>query len=176
MNLDRRAFLRALAVATGCATCLPEWADAAPGMTRAGKTSDSPVGFVDIFPTLCDLAGLAVPDELQGMSLRPILDDPTESVKHAQLSQYPRHHGGARHMGYSLRSRRYRATFWFPLDKVDDPDAVHLAEHIDLYDDQTDPNETRNLADDADHADRIVLFRTLLEEQLKLARSKLPAA
>jgi hypothetical protein len=71
---------------------------------HAGRTS-SFVEFVDIFPTLSDLAGIAVPPTCppnsthvalctEGVSLRPIFADPAMQVKRAAFSQIPHHGGG----------------------------------------------------------------------------------
>src|SRR5690606_7545354 len=43
---------------------------------RKGNKTSSVVELLDIYPTLCDLAGLSGPDDLEGKSLVPILNDP----------------------------------------------------------------------------------------------------
>jgi choline-sulfatase len=45
-----------------------------PGRIPAGKVIDTPVSNVDIFPTLCDYAGLGTPEGLRGRSWRPLID------------------------------------------------------------------------------------------------------
>lgn len=80
----------------------------APGMKAAGTSSSSLVELVDLYPTLADLAGLPVADHLDGTSLSSLLDDPTQSVKDAAFSQYPR--GDL--MGYSMRTATHRLTRW----------------------------------------------------------------
>jgi iduronate 2-sulfatase len=91
---------------------------AGPHTKGKGQKSLSPVEFVDIFPTLCDLAGLAKPAQLEGASLMPILNDPTASVKKVAISQYPRNADGKPLMGYSYRSKRYRYTVWVQAHSV----------------------------------------------------------
>ena len=70
-----------------------------PGQQHVGRTR-SFVEFVDIFPTLADLAGIPVPPLCpedsskvalctEGVSLRPIFADPSHEVKRASFSQYP---------------------------------------------------------------------------------------
>jgi arylsulfatase A-like enzyme/6-phosphogluconolactonase (cycloisomerase 2 family) len=113
----------------------------APGLP-AGQKSNSLAEFVDIYPTLCDLAGLPKPSHLEGASLEPVLRDPAKMVKNAAFSQYPR----GRVMGYSIRTDRYRLTRW--IDR-DDPEKV-LA--IELYDHQTDPAENENVANNPANA------------------------
>ena len=61
-----------------------------PGMKNAGKHTDALVEFVDIYPTLAELAGLPLPGHLEGTSFRPVLDDPNRPWKTAAFSQYPR--------------------------------------------------------------------------------------
>ena len=113
----------------------------APGMPSNQATS-SLAEFVDIYPTLCDLAGLALPKHLEGTSLVPVLKDPDAQVKTAAFSQYPR----GRVMGYSIRTPRHRLTRW---TSRDNPDTV-LA--LELYDHQTDPGENTNIASDPANA------------------------
>ena len=61
---------------------------AAPGMLP-GKTN-SITEHIDIFPSICNLAGLAVPSILQGKSLKPIMQNKKAVVKDFAISQYPR--------------------------------------------------------------------------------------
>ncbi len=90
----------------------------------------------NIYPTLCDLAGLDKPKHLQGDSAAVFLDDAQAPSKPAALSQYPR----GRVMGYSLRTDRYRLTVW----KNRKQGSV---EAIELYDHQQDPAENVNVAE-----------------------------
>ncbi len=53
-----------------------------------GQISNALTEFVDIFPTLCELAGLPVPGHLQGLSAAPLLDDPGKTWKTAAFSQF----------------------------------------------------------------------------------------
>ena len=48
----------------------------APSITTPGGVCDRPVDFMGIHPTLCDLAGLPIPEHVEGTSLRPLLVDP----------------------------------------------------------------------------------------------------
>jgi len=108
----------------------------------AGKgaqgVSNALVEFVDIYPTLTELAGLPRPDQLEGVSLVPLLTAPDRPWKRAAFSQYPR----AKGMGYSMRTDRYRYTEWPEGDRV----------VRELYDHHVDPGETRNVADAPEHA------------------------
>jgi len=116
----------------------------APGIATTGK-SVSPVESVDIFPTLCELAGLPVHEQLEGVSLVPILKDADAKVKDFAMSQYPRTHKNL--MGYALRTERYRLVAWID-DSIKETGAFDPKniDAIELYDYETDPLETVNLA------------------------------
>ena len=114
--------------------------------TKQGIKNSSPVEFVDIYPTLCDLAGIDIPNFTDGTSLKPIMTGNAEKVKDFAISQYPR---GNNNMGYSLRTERYRYTAWFEIDfrngEKASPEKLIVEE---LYDYQKDELETKNLADE----------------------------
>jgi arylsulfatase A-like enzyme len=117
----------------------------APGMKNRGSHTKALVEFVDIYPTLSDLAGLPLPDHLEGISLKPLLEDPARPWKTAAFSQYPRsasRTGEGDLMGYSMRTDRYRFTVW-----VDRTDHSKIAA-LELYDHETDPQENTNIAAD----------------------------
>ena len=114
-----------------------------PGMKNAGVKTNSLVEFVDIYPTLADLAGLSLPKHLEGVSFRPVLDDPNRPWKSAAFSQYPRSAGKSgigQLMGYAMRTERYRFVVWVARDDHAKIDA------IELYDHTLDPQENTNIA------------------------------
>jgi iduronate 2-sulfatase len=108
---------------------------AAPGVKSAGAACDALVEFVDVYPTVCELAGVTTPPGLEGASFKRLLDDPRQPFKAAAFSQYPR---GKDLMGRSMRTDRYRYTEW--QDKSGKPTAREL------YDHQVDPQENANVA------------------------------
>jgi arylsulfatase A-like enzyme len=55
---------------------------AGPGVA-AGHTEDEPVAYVDVLPTICDLAGVPVPEDLPGMKLRPALEE--QPIEHGPV-------------------------------------------------------------------------------------------
>jgi iduronate 2-sulfatase len=59
-----------------------------PGLQRAGEASDALVESIDLFPTLCELATIPVPDFCHGTSLVPVLKDPNATVKAAAISYF----------------------------------------------------------------------------------------
>ena len=141
-----------------------------PGQKHAAAKTDALVEFVDIYPTLCDAVGLSKPDGLEGISLLPLLDDPKRPWKTAAFSQYPRGGGGGggeKVMGYTIRTDRFRYTEW---QARNDPKQVLARE---LYDHETDPRETKNVADEADKAN---VVRDLSERLKKGWRGALPEA
>ena len=111
----------------------------APGQRHPGQPTDGLCEFVDIYPTVCDLAGLPPADHLEGVSLAPLMDDPAGEFKSAAFSQYPR----GKTMGYSMRTDRYRYTEWKTGSRV-------VASE--LYDHFEDPGENVNIAGAASQA------------------------
>ncbi|MFH1918875.1 MAG: sulfatase [Planctomycetota bacterium] len=131
-----------------------------PGMKAAGKETDALVEFVDLYPTLGELASLPVPDSLEGTSFTPLLDDPGLAWKQAAFSQYPR----GKAMGYSMRTDRYRFTRW---QDRKEPDKVH---GVELYAHQNDPEENVNLANRPEHADLVDELTVQLKAGWKAAK------
>jgi arylsulfatase A-like enzyme len=142
---------------------------AAGGRGRGAKI-EGLVEFVDIYPTLAELAGLPVPDHVQGISLVPLVEDPDRPWKSAVFSQFLREGiwiapDGIEYMGYAVRTDRYRYVTWVNWETGE----VAARE---LYDHETDPGENVNLAGQPEYAG------TLAElEQVRLAgwRAALPA-
>jgi arylsulfatase A-like enzyme len=119
---------------------------AAPGQRAPGRRTRALAEFIDIFPTLVDLCGLPVPADLDGVSLRPVLDDPEARVREVAISQYPRSGSDGRPvMGYSIRDDRWRLTLW----RERNGSGIVARE---LYDEVEDPHETVNLADRPEQA------------------------
>ncbi|MHC4995822.1 MAG: sulfatase/phosphatase domain-containing protein, partial [Planctomycetota bacterium] len=111
----------------------------APHAKANGRSTDALVEFIDIFPTLCELAGLPIPEHLEGVSLVPLLEDPENTVKDAAFSQFPRRHDRGEYHGYTIRTDRYRYVEW-----VDTRTGrTHATE---LYDHRNDPDENTNVA------------------------------
>ena len=108
-----------------------------------------PVEFVDVFPTLCEMSGLKIPQILQGKSLVPVLSDVNYKVKDYAVSQFAR----GKNEGYSLRTDRYRFTLWI-MDNYHtySPFDENMVIDCELYDYETDPDETINLYRSEEHA------------------------
>lgn len=133
---------------------------AAPGIAPSKTNAQSE--HIDIFPTLCDLAGVNIPNVLDGKSLVPIMKNPAASVKEYSVSQYPRSSATAENerlgyadpnaMGYSIRTKQYRYTIWmgngFRSNKLFDKSLIIGTE---LYDYKKDPLEKVNVVNDKNY-------------------------
>jgi len=134
---------------------------AAPGQKAKGAKTESPSEFVDIFPTLCELAGLPIPESCEGLSLVPILGNPEAMVREAALEQFPR---WPSRMGYTLRDKRYRYVKWIENDykngTVTGPTVA-----TELYDYEKDPLETVNLADNPEYKSIVENFERIFKKR-----------
>ncbi len=111
----------------------------APGVAKPGSSSRQLAETVDIFPTLAELAGLPAPrgpQPIDGLSLVPVLRDPSKTVRDHAYHAYPR---GER-MGRAIRTERYRLVEWKK------PGAAPDTAEFELYDYRDEPAEKRNLA------------------------------
>ena len=119
----------------------------APGFEKAaGKKAQGLVELVDLYPTLLDLTGLKdkAPANLDGISLRPLLDNPDSKGKKKLAYTV------TRSSGESIRTDRYRYNRWGK-------------EGEELYDHQTDPKEFTNLVGMEQHSETLKRLRALLE-------------
>lgn len=126
-----------------------------PGRIPAGSASEAMVQNIDYAPTFLELAGLDVPDDVQGRSLLPIIasgETPArwrESIYY-QYFEYPGFHSVKRH--YGVRSERYKLIhFYYDIDAWE------------FYDLEKDPSEMHNLIDDPAYQDAIREMRAELE-------------
>lgn len=116
----------------------------APDKPDATPQVEQMVEFVDLYPSLIELAGLSVPANLQGTSFVPLLEDPELTWKPAVFSQFLREGiwaapDGEEYMGYSMRTDRYHYVRWMNWQSKE-----FVA--TELYDLRADPGETNNLA------------------------------
>lgn len=121
-----------------------------PGIEPTQSDCFRLVEFVDIYPTIADLAGLRVPKALSGISLRPLLMNPQAEWNRPAFTQTL--FLGA--PGYSVRTDRWRYTEW--------GDAGEKG--IELYDHQSDVAEMHNLGESTEHAEVRVRLRKLIAE------------
>jgi iduronate 2-sulfatase len=118
---------------------------AVPGRT-SGKTSDLLVELVDLYPTLSELAGLEVPEGLEGTSFAPLIESPNRPWKSAAFSEVALP-AGIR--GHSICTETYRYTEW--------------GKDAELYDHRTDPHEWTNIARDPNHAELLEQAKASLQ-------------
>lgn len=121
-------------------------------LIRKGEVSNALTEFVDIYPTLCEMAGFDIPDYLHGISVVPLLNDPEKKWKKAAFSQFlqgrfgkmHKNHEGKEYMGYAIRTDRYRYVEWYEWDGKTEK-KIGLTDR-ELYDHYNDPLETVNIA------------------------------
>lgn len=126
----------------------------APNMKGKGRSSASIVEMIDMYPTLCDLAGITPPPYLAGKSLKPVLNNPKASVRGSALTQIEG--------GYTLRTKNYRYSRW-------GKGGENL---IELYNRKDDPEEMENLAGQPEYKKRVTKLDRQLRERIKSASAK----
>ncbi len=119
--------------------------------------------FIDIYPTICELAGVGIPSAIDGKSLVPVMKDPAKKIKEFAVSQFPRSanametarlgYSTGEYMGYSIRTDRYRYTVWMKDNyrstaRYDDS----LVVAREMYDYVSDPFEKVNIANAKSHS------------------------
>ena len=121
---------------------------------RKGEITEM-VQNIDYAATFLDLAGVKVPDDIQGKSLKPLLagDNDTEwrDALYYHYYEYPNEHAVRRH--YGVRTNRYKL--------------IHFYNDIDvweLYDLETDPDEMNNIYDDPQNAALIADLKEKLDK------------
>ena len=140
-----------------------------PGQANPGVRTDALVEFVDLYPTLAEVCGLEAPANTEGISLLPLLQKPGRPWKKAAFSQYPRSFQGNRHrkdgdiMGYAVRTQRHRYVEWRN-------GKTGKTQARELYDHQTDPNETKNLAKKSDQKENLERLQQILHSGWRAAR------
>ena len=115
---------------------------AAPGVATPGSATRQLAESVDLYPTLVELAGLPAMQDgqaqsLEGVSLVPVLRDPTARVRDHAYHAYPN-----RLIGRAIRTERHRLVEWR------NPGQPESEAEWELYDYEVDPLERRNLAAD----------------------------
>jgi len=132
-----------------------------PGAKSNGKSTSALVELIDLYPTLCDLTNLPAPEELEGQSLLPLLEDPSATVKPAAISQFTRRLRKQHLMGYALRTQQYRYVEW-----IDRKTKETIAQE--LYDHDKDPGERKNVANTPEYAQALTQLASQLRSTLSV--------
>ena len=130
-----------------------------PGRTPAGRISDSPWGFFDIFPTLAEIAGAPLPPGLDGISALPLLlgaEGPKRDFLYWEFLTFDQKLKKLREdrLAQAVRHGHWKAVRPRP------------GAPLELYNLRDDPSETRDVA--ASHPDIVAR----IEDYLKTARTK----
>jgi uncharacterized sulfatase len=122
-----------------------------PGAKGNGQSCFRTVELLDLFPTLADLCGLTPPSNLEGKSLRPLLNNPKSEWNKAAFTEVTRNVGKHEVIGHSVRNEHFRYTEWDGGKKGKE-----------LYDEVKDPKEYRNLINDPKYAATVSEMKKLL--------------
>ena len=138
-----------------------------PGTVQAGRVSDALVELLDLTPTLLEVAGLEIPQRMQGRSLMPILTGQADDRAHREFvraeyysalnSDVPGREEFTGMYATMLRTRTHKIVNYHGLDVGE------------LFDLETDPREHNNLWDDPGSAD--LRFRLMQRNFDALARA-----
>lgn len=120
-----------------------------PGVPK-GETRDQLCYLYDIYPTLCDLAGVQIPESVEFKSLKPVLED-KESKHRAKL------YFSFMKWQRAVRDERYKLIEF----------CVNGKRTTRLYDLEKDPHETKNLAEDRRMQTKLAMMTKLLLDQKK---------
>jgi arylsulfatase A-like enzyme len=133
--------------------CIIRW----PGHAKPGSVDAHLVMNLDFAETFLDAAGLKIPDDMQGGSLKPILEGkpPADWRKDVYYHYYefPQPHHVEPH--YGVRSERYKLIYFNRIDAWE------------LYDLETDPRELKSVYDDPEYAKVVAQMKTRLGELRK---------
>jgi len=153
-----------------------------PGGFHGGRVSDALVSQLDLFPTICDLAGIGRPDWVRGGSLLPLVRREVQEIHDAVFAEVTFH--AAYEPQRAIRTRRYKYIRRFDnghdgpvLANIDDsPSKDLLLTHglagrpvaeEELYDLVFDPQEASNLAGDPAHAGVLAELRERLDRWME---------
>ena len=132
-----------------------------------GQKTRALTEFVDIYPTLCELANLPVPENLEGTSFAPLLDNPDLEWKTAAFSQFLLGRFGrsttivGEKMGYAMRTDRYRYVEWYEWLKDEEKPGEFICNE--LFDHQVDPQENVNIASHPENKETVELLAQKLK-------------
>jgi iduronate 2-sulfatase len=121
----------------------------APGIA-AGARTQGLTEFIDVYPSLCELAGLPLPDHLQGRSFVSLMHNPDQPWKEAAIGRFG--------SGDTIRTDRYRFT------QYSRPNGQPQARM--LYDHEVDPQEDANVAEKQELKETVERLSEKLREDM----------
>ncbi len=130
-----------------------------PLHASAGKKQRSPAltGNIDFAPTLLDLAGLAIPSEMDGKSLVPLLDKPSESIRtHLSIMNF---WGPQQTQSFGIVTKKYKYLHWYYAGEGMRPTE-------EFYDLQSDSLEMNNLIGDGKTAADLMSIRQIYDREV----------
>jgi len=111
-----------------------------PGKIPAGSTDETPVSSVDLFPTLLNSAGSNKDyQNIDGMSLIPLLTKSGKLDRDAIFFHYPHHHKNGVGPSGAIRMGDYKLIEWFE-KSINGPDTEGALELFNLRDDMSEKN------------------------------------
>lgn len=117
---------------------------AGPGLPQ-GKTTRAFTYLFDLFPTLCDVLGVQAPADLAGESLRPLWEGQKPRVRDSVFLPF-------QDIQRAVRDERWKLIAYPKLG------------HLQLFDLQTDPHETKNLIERVEHAQHVARLQALMKQ------------
>ena len=128
-----------------------------PDRLPGGQRRTKACSLVDLVQTIADLAGAETPDDWDGDSLLPYLDDPENEWKDMAVSEYYAHNISS---GFAmLRQGNYRYVYHTAMDETHGPER-------ELYNLVDDPKEWNNIANSPEHKERVAQMHSCLVEEL----------
>ena len=121
-----------------------------PGLPQ-GKTVDALTYLYDVFPTLCDLVGIDIPETVEGESLRPLMTGEKQRVRDTVYSAYKDYQRMVSDGRWKL-IRYYRSQ-----------ETGAGSERLQLFDLANDPWETRDFSEAAEHRPKVQRLASALE-------------
>jgi arylsulfatase A-like enzyme len=125
-----------------------------PKLIQAGSTNEDLVQNIDFAPTMLDIAGAEIPQDIQGLSLLPLLKNEKQTWRDAlyyHYYEYPGIHMVKRH--YGVRTERYKLIRFY-----------YNIEAWELYDLEKDPQEMNNVYDQPEYKEIQAQLHKRLEE------------
>lgn len=145
-----------------------------PGQKNQGSKTEALTELIDMYPSLLELAGIEVPDYLQGTSFVPLINQPELDWKSAAFSQFhrrPQHTpDNGRYMGYSMKTETHHYIEWYDWDNINGLSGDFKASE--LYDLVNDPDENINIAEDLANKALVSQLSIALKNGWRAARPK----